>query len=320
MHFAALNGHLAMAQLLLQRGADPYHEDKWGETAFDIARDGRHSEVEALLAESMAAFKRAAEAAEELRRRATALGLLEALTDVNVADDAMLKKAIAWCDEQGVTSVSDMVEYDMVDDFVFQLRLKTLPSRKLRKALLDLVKQSGELPGTASKAGDEAFPSSSSSMPSPEKADGARNFDVFISHSTTDDSHSVFQVVSAFLHAKGKVVFNPTTHLSHVPKINAAAMADAVKRSRLVVAALSEGFFGSKWCEAEIAAAKEAGIKVVPVFSGDDHGSNQIDKWIARYRDHAAFGYIFRENARDVLNKQNDAQVSRTLESLSRLC
>ena len=34
----------------------------------------------------------------------------------------------------------------------------------------------------------------------------------------------------------------------------------------------------------------------------------------------AAFGYIFRENARDVLNKQNDAQVSRALEYLSRLC
>ena len=78
-------------------------------------------------------------AAEELRRRATALGLLQALTDVNVADDAILKKAIEWCDDQGVTSVSDIVEYDMVDEFVFQLRLKTFPSRKLRKALLDLV-------------------------------------------------------------------------------------------------------------------------------------------------------------------------------------
>ena len=149
---------------------------------------------------------------------------------------------------------------------------------------------------------------------------GDRSFDVFISHYTSDDSHDVFQVVSAFLHAKGNVVFNPTTHLSHMHTINAAAMADAVKRSRLVVAALSEGFFASKWCEAEIAAAKEAGIKVVPAFSGDDHGSKQIDKWVARYRDHAAFGYIFRENARDVLNKQNDVQVSRTLEHLSTLC
>jgi hypothetical protein len=239
-------------------------------------------------------------AERELRRRASALGLLQALTDVNVADANMLKEAIAWCDKQGVTSASDMVKYDMVDDFISHLGLKTLPGRKLRSIL--------QAPTTALAAQISNHPVS------------ARRFDVFISHCTTDDSHDVFKVVSAFLHAKGKVVFNPTTHLSHVQKINAAAMADAVKRSQLVVAALSEGFFGSKWCEAEIAAAKEAGIKVVPAFSGDDHGSKQIDKWVARYRDHAAFGYIFRENARDVLNKQNDAQVSRTLEHLSTLC
>ena len=97
-------------------------------------------------------------------------------------------------------------------------------------------------------------------------------------------------------------------------------MADAVKRSGLVVAALSHGFFNSAWCQAEIKAAKEAGIKVVPTFSGDNHGSNQIDQWVREYRNHATFGYVFRENARDVLNKQNDGQVSRTLEFLSRLC
>jgi hypothetical protein len=263
-----------------------------GSTPLYIARLNGHTRVVAVL-EGWPAER-------ELRRRASALGLLQALTDVNVADANMLKEAIAWCDKQGVTSASDMVKYDMVDDFISHLGLKTLPGRKLRSIL--------QAPTTALAAQISNHPVS------------ARRFDVFISHCTTDDSHDVFKVVSAFLHAKGKVVFNPTTHLSHVQKINAAAMADAVKRSQLVVAALSEGFFGSKWCEAEIAAAKEAGIKVVPAFSGDDHGSKQIDKWVARYRDHAAFGYIFRENARDVLNKQNDAQVSRTLEHLSTLC
>jgi hypothetical protein len=112
-----------------------------------------------------AADKTAAEraAAEELRRRATALGLLQALTDVNVADDAMLKKAIACCDEQGVTSVSDMVEYDMVDDFVGHLGLKTLPGRKLRSML--------QTPTSRLASHRLSSPSSSSSSrPSPEKA------------------------------------------------------------------------------------------------------------------------------------------------------
>ena len=170
LHGAACNGRLAIATRLLLGGADLTLRNDLGRTALDDARkmgksEMGKSEVVALLsrgaphwkaaaakaaAERAAAAKAAAEktaadkaaadkaAAEELRRRATALGLLEALTDVNVADDAMLKKAIEWCDDQGVMSVSDLVEYDMVDEFVFQLRLKTLPSRKLRKALLDL--------------------------------------------------------------------------------------------------------------------------------------------------------------------------------------
>ena len=93
----------------------------------------------------------AAEAPEELRRRATALGFLQMLTSVNVAEDATLKKAIVWCDEKGATSVSDIVEYELVDDFVRHLCLKPIPDKKLRSML-------------------QALPtaSSSSSSPSPQ--------------------------------------------------------------------------------------------------------------------------------------------------------
>ena len=88
-------------------------------------------------AEKAAADKLAADkaAAEELRRRATALGLLQVLTTANIADDATLKKSIAFCDEQGVTKVSDLVEYNLVDDFVRHLGLKNVPGQKLRGML-----------------------------------------------------------------------------------------------------------------------------------------------------------------------------------------
>ena len=147
----------------------------------------------------------------------------------------------------------------------------------------------------------------------------SRKFHVFISHFTKDDSHNAFNQVQAFLSAKDFTVFNPTTHLSHVEEINTEAMQGAVKRSKLVVAALSEGFFTSSWCEAEIAAAKEAGIKVIPVFSGDDHAAKQVDKWVDTYQAHPVFGYIFRENVRDVLNKQNPSSVKKTLAHLATL-
>jgi hypothetical protein len=145
-------------------------------------------------------------------------------------------------------------------------------------------------------------------------------FDVFISHATADESHEIFKVVRPYLVASKKTVYNPTTQLSHVEKINKAAMQLAVKRSRLVIAAISEAFFASAWCEAEIEAAMEAGIKVIPVYSGDDHGAKVVDKWVAQYRRHKTFGYMFKENARDVLNKQNPASVDRTLGYLASLC
>ena len=85
--------------------------------------------------------------------------------------------------------------------------------------------------------------------------------------------HQVFSTVSAYMSALEKRIFNPTTHLSHEKQINQAAMARAVQRSQLVLAALSEEFFASKWCEAEIVAAREAGIKVIPCYSGEDYGA-----------------------------------------------
>ena len=96
-------------------------------------------------------------------------------------------------------------------------------------------------------------------------------------------------------------------------------MQNAVRRSKLVVAALSEGFFASKWCEAEIEAARDAGIKVIPCFSGDDQPSKQIDRWVEAYRPHPVFSYVFKENARDVLNKQNPKSAAETLKYLATL-
>jgi hypothetical protein len=94
--------------------------------------------TERAAAESVAAERAAAEkaAAEELRRRATALGLLQVLTTADIADDATLEKSIAFCDEHGVTNVSDMVQVDLVDDFVRHLGLKTVPERRLRSSML----------------------------------------------------------------------------------------------------------------------------------------------------------------------------------------
>ena len=48
--------------------------------------------------------------------------------------------------------------------------------------------------------------------------------------------------------------------------------------------------------------------------------AKQVDKWVDEYKSHANFKYIFRENGRDVLNKQNPESVKRTLTYLAELC
>jgi len=122
-----------------------------------VQRPAERAGAEKAVAERAAADEAAA---AELRRRAEGLGLLKALTDVNVADDAKLKKAIAWCDERGVTSVSEMVEYEMVDDFVDHLGLKLIPGKRLRSML--------QAPTSRPAAQTSNRPSSSSSRPLPE--------------------------------------------------------------------------------------------------------------------------------------------------------
>ena len=48
--------------------------------------------------------------------------------------------------------------------------------------------------------------------------------------------------------------------------------------------------------------------------------AKQVDTWVEQYKSHATFKYIFRENGRDVLNKQNPESVKRTLKYLAELC
>merc|ERR1711920_248739 len=83
---------------------------------------------------------------------------------------------------------------------------------------------------------------------------------------------------------------------------------------------VSQKFFESKWCKGEIEAARDACIRVIPCFSGNHHGSHQVDKWVNEYRNDPVFGYIFKENFRDVLNKQNLRWVTRTLNHLADEC
>ena len=116
-------------------------------------------------ADKAAAAKAAADKAaadKAAASKAAAEELLQVLSTANIADDATLKKSIAFCDKQGVTSVSDLVENNMVDDFIRHLGLKHVPGQRLRGMLQPSTAR------LASQLSDCLFSPSSSRKSSPE--------------------------------------------------------------------------------------------------------------------------------------------------------
>ena len=88
---------------------------------------------------------------------------------------------------------------------------------------------------------------------------------------------------------------------------------------------LFEAAFDCKTAEAFMAELERATDVQVNFRDGNGStvlnwiGAKQIDQWVKQYKDHAEFGYVFNENARDVLNKQNPESTKRTLAYLASL-
>ena len=65
-----------------------------------------------------------------------AIGLTVYLEEVGLGDDEqVLEKAYAWVQAQKPTSVDDIVQFNLVDDFVNALDVPTIPKAKLLGAL-----------------------------------------------------------------------------------------------------------------------------------------------------------------------------------------
>ncbi len=77
-------------------------------------------------------------------------------------------------------------------------------------------------------------------------------------------------------------------------------------------------FAKSKWCRGELEAAKEAGVPIVPVFSGEDYGKKQILGLLDQNRDDpekaAAVKAAFGENLLDANNGEHAEQVTQNLQ------
>ena len=115
-------------------------------------------------------------------------------------------------------------------------------------------------------------------------------------------------------------VFCADHDLTKFSKPNLEAMKQAVKSSKLVIAALSDKFFESDYCKGEIEAAKEGNIKVIPVYAGQHNPASKVGKWINEFKHKdSTYEYIFQEQVRDVLNNQNRIATKEKLREIKSL-
>ena len=127
----------------------------------------------------------------------------------------------------------------------------------------------------------------------------------------TDEMSGVFETLLSTLSGWGLNVFNQKRDLAGAP-VNKAAMKAHAVGSKVVMALLSPRFFDSEWCRAEVEAAAEAGVPIVPVYSGDDYTADTLLAIMKKERPHAEKGHavkaVFQENIIDVHNPAHNAQ------------
>ena len=103
---------------------------------------------------------------------------------------------------------------------------------------------------------------------------------IFVSHCTKDEGMKIYEKLDTFFSTREHTVFNPSEEFQK-RTASSESMEASVMNAQVCLVALSPLFFESKWCLKEVAAAKKAGIRVVPCYAGDYCANSQVDAWVA---------------------------------------
>ena len=139
---------------------------------------------------------------------------------------------------------------------------------------------------------------------------------IFISY-YQKESDSVFQQLMMYFKGKRLNVFNQKRDLAG-HDVSLELMQEHAKGSMLVLALLSPDYFTSKYCRGELEGAKEGGVPIVPVFSGEDYPRKTILALLDAHRDDpekaAAVKAAFGENLIDVNNGEHADSVTKEID------
>lgn len=125
---------------------------------------------------------------------------------------------------------------------------------------------------------------------------------IFVSY-FSQESQAVYALLASTLVSLGYDVFEPSS-VNGLMNPSESEMRANVANSKLFIAVISPGYFGSKWCMAEADEAMRRNITAVPVMNGDDYTINMIMGYKeATGSDQAR--YIFRKNVIKVVDRCN---------------
>lgn len=133
------------------------------------------------------------------------------------------------------------------------------------------------------------------------------------------DAHTFATLRDSFL-VLDLDVFNPDMDMAVPGGANKELMQAHARSSALLLAIISKGapLFKSQWCRAEIRAAMEAGVPVIPVYSADDVSLRDVKAVIdgrvdglSRDAEHFSLvQYCFKEQIVEVVSTQHAAEAS----------
>ena len=148
--------------------------------------------------------------------------------------------------------------------------------------------------------------------------------DVFISYQSeyTDVFLSLHLALNSM--GAGLNVFNQMRDLAKAD-VNKEIMQEHARNSKVVLALLSPNYFNSKWCRYELIAAQEAGVPIVPVYSGFKDSYPALLQLNDELREDAEKGpavkAAFAQNLVDVHNPEHAESVTRHLREITdRFC
>lgn len=130
---------------------------------------------------------------------------------------------------------------------------------------------------------------------------------VFVSY-FANESQGLFQHLVSTVGLTNRRVFEPTRELHNPSEVE---MRGNVAGSDLVLAIMSKGYFGSKWCRAEVDEAMKRGIVVIPVYDGDE--ILQKDALKLKLPGDKLCNFVFSKNLCMVKNVQNQTNCTKML-------